>query len=288
LEQIVKNLVSGTSVRPVFRLIKDLPSIRMAAPTYEKIVSHIVTNALQAMGNSGVLTVSAKLHEAGEKGDIPLRPGRYIIINIKDSGEGIPYENQNRVFVPYFTTRPGASGLGLPIVYSLLKKHGGYIRLTSKPGKGTDTELYIPVADSAPAAKPEPKPLSPQTPPLALVLDEDDALGNLLLKTMTNMGLRVQKTTDPEELSGLFFKALNTSSPARLVLADLNLPGAGDVTSLLLILKKSDPNVKIIAYSNLLNLDDLDEYEKKGFDDILQKPFNISDLRAVVKRNTYL
>jgi PAS domain S-box-containing protein len=288
LEQIVKNLVSGTNVRPVFRLIKDLPNIRMAAPTYEKIINHIVTNSLQAMNGTGVLTISAKLYEADEKGEVPLKPGKYICINIKDSGEGIAYENQNRVFVPYFTTRQGASGLGLPIVYSLLKKHGGYLRLSSKPGKGTDAELYIPLGDTVTVSKPEPKPAAPQTPPLALVLDEDDALGNLLIKTMNSMGLRVQKTTDPEELSALFFKALNTTSPVRVVLADLNLPGAGDISSLLLILKKSDPNVKIIAYSNLLNLDDLDEYEKKGFDDILQKPFNISDLRAVIKRNTYL
>jgi PAS domain S-box-containing protein len=288
LEQYVRNLVSGTNVRPVFRLIKDLPNIRMAAPTYEKIISHVVTNALQAMNNTGVLTVSAKMYEALENGEIPLRQGKYICINIKDSGEGIAYENLNRVFVPYFTTRQGASGLGLPIVYSLLKKHGGYIRLNSKPGKGTDAEMYMPIGDSIVTPKAEAKPATPQTPPLALVLDEDDALGNLLIKTMTSMGLRVQKTTDPEELSSLFFKSLNTSSPARIVLADLNLPGAGDITSLMLILKKSDPNVKIIAYSNLLNLDDLDDFEKKGFDDILQKPFNISDLRAVIKRNSYL
>lgn len=285
LEPLVNKMLSGTEVKPVFLLLNNLPEIRMSPEIFEKIIQSIVNNSLQAMQQSGVLTVSAREYVAAGDSGLPLKPGRFICIRIKDTGEGIAPENKSRIFVPYFTTRKGASGLGLTIAYSLLKKHNGYIRMQSSPGKGTDCEIYIPLAEAASNIQTEHKPASAANTPLALVLDEDDALGNLLIKTMVKMGLRVQKTTDPEELSTLFFKAENNGSKVNLVLADLNLPAHSDIPTLLQAFKKADPKVKLIAYSNLLELKERDEYRRRGFDDILQKPFNITDLKAVVQRN---
>ncbi|MFO7660454.1 MAG: ATP-binding protein [Candidatus Cloacimonadaceae bacterium] len=285
LEPLVNKMVSGTDVKPVFLLQNKLPEIKMAADIFEKIIRSIVSNSLQAMSKGGVLTVSAREFLAAGDSGLPLAPGRYICIRIKDTGEGIAPEHQSRIFVPYFTTKKGASGLGLTIAYSLLKKHKGYIRLQSAPGKGTDCEIYIPMAEASCIIQTEHKPAAASNMPLALVLDEDDTLGNLLIKTMVKMGLRVQKTTDPEELSTLFFKAQNNGSQVNLILADLNLPSHSDIQTLLQVFKKADPKVRLIAYSNLLELTELDDYRRKGFDDILQKPFNISDLKAVVQRN---
>lgn len=285
LEQLVNKMVSGTDVKPVFLLQNNLPEIKMAADVFEKIIRSIVSNSLQAMPKGGVLTVSAREFLATDNSGLPLPPGRFICIRIKDTGEGIAPEHQSRIFVPYFTTRKGASGLGLTIAYSLLKKHKGYIRLQSAPGKGTDCEIYIPMAEAGSIIQTEHKPAAASNTPLALVLDEDDALGNLLIKTMVKMGLRVQKTIDPEELSTLFFKAKNNGSQVNLVLADLNLPTHSDIQTLLQVFKKADPKVRLIAYSNNLELTELDDYRRRGFDDILQKPFNISDLKAVVQRN---
>ncbi len=285
LEPLINKMVSGTDVKPVFLMQNNLPDIRMAGDIFEKIVRSIVTNSLQAMPQGGVLTVSAREFVAAGNSGLPLSAGRYICIRIKDTGEGIAPEHQKRIFVPYYTTRKGASGLGLTIAYSLLKKHKGYIRLQSAPGKGTDCEIYIPLAEAGSTIQTEHKPAAASNTPLALVLDEDDTLGNLLIKTMVKMGLRVQKTTDPEELSTLFFKAKNNGTQVNLVLADLNLPTHSDIPTLLQVFKKADPKVRLIAYSNNLEIKELDDYRNRGFDDILQKPFNISDLKAVVQRN---
>jgi len=288
LEPLVNNLLTGTDVKPVFLLPNNLPRIKMSAETLEKIIKSIVTNSVQAMQQSGILTVSAREFIVKSNDEVPLSPGSYICIRIKDTGEGIPAENQSRIFVPYFTTRKGASGLGLTIAYSLLKKHNGYIRLQSVPGKGTECEIFIPLAEALPSEQPETISPAGRNTPLALVLDADDALGNLLIKTMVKMGLRVQKTTDPDELSTLFFKAENNGSQVKLVVADLNLPAHSDIPTLMQVFKKADPRVKLIAYSNQLELTELNEYRRKGFDDILQKPFNIADLKAVVQRNVNL
>lgn len=285
LEPMVNNLVVKTDVKPVFMLPNKFPEIKMSLETFEKIITNIVNNSMQAMPQGGVLTVSARDVAVNSNSGLPLSPGKYVCIRIKDTGEGIAPENQNKVFVPYFTTRKSASGLGLTIAYSLLKKHNGYIRLQSLQGKGTECEIYIPLVEPSPVIQTEHKPAALRNTPLALVLDEDDALGNLLIKTMVKMGLRVQKTTDTEELSTLFFKAENNGSPVKLVVADLNLPAHNDISGLLQVFKKADPKVKLIAYSNRVELSELDEYKSKGFDDILQKPFNIADLRSVVQRN---
>jgi PAS domain S-box-containing protein len=292
LQRVVTELVAGTNVKPVFQIGANLPNIKMAVETFEKIIANLVTNALQAMKLGGVLTVTAELFNAVSDTEIKVKPGHYLCIHIKDTGEGISSENQNRVFVPYFTTRPQATGLGLPIVYSLLKKHDGFIRLKSQPGKGTDCEIYIPVAngeaEAKPDSRPEPQPAPARSAPLVLVLDEDDALGNLLIKTLVKMGLKVQHTTNTDELTTLFFKAAQGGTPVNLIIADLNLPSLIDIQNLLGVLKKSDPKVKLVAYSNQLGPDNLEEYKGKGFDDILQKPFNISDLRSVITRNLEL
>ncbi len=289
LQRVVNEMVTGTNVKPVFQFAPSLPNIRMAVDTFEKIITNLVSNALQAMKLGGILTVTAEPFNAVADTEIQVKPGHYLCIHIKDTGEGITSDNQNRVFVPYFTTRPQASGLGLPIVYQLLKKNSGFIRLKSQPGKGTDCEIYIPVAEDKaellPDTKSEPKPASLRSAPFVLVLDEDDALGNLLIKTLVKMGLKVQHTTNTDELTSLFFKAANSGSPVTLILADLNMPSLIDIRNLLNVLKKSDPKVKLVAYSNQIGPENLEEYKSKGFDDILQKPFNISDLRAVINRN---
>ncbi len=288
LEKTVLGLLAGSGVKPIFQFEADLPPIQMSAEIFERIISNLVTNALQAMKLGGLLYVSANVCSLAEGAGLPLKPGKYLCLHIKDNGEGIPLENQGRVFVPYFTTRPQASGMGLTIAYSLLKKHNGYIRLHSQSGQGTDCELYIPVAVTAVRETPEAKPRPANAAPLVLVLDEDDALGSLLVKTMVKMGLRVQKTTDPDELSSLFFRAENNGMPVRLVLADLNLPSSVNIAELMRIFKKSDPEVKLIAYSNQIRSEDAEEYKKQNFDDVLPKPFNIGELRTVITRNINL
>jgi PAS domain S-box-containing protein len=284
LERIANEMTTGTNVKPVFQFGNNLPNVKMAADTFEKIITNIIANSLQAMKLGGILTVSANTFEASVGSELPLQPGTYLIISIRDTGEGISRENQNRIFVPYFTTRPKANGLGLPMVYSLLKKHNGYIRLQSEPGKGTVCEIYIPATGNGSAEIPVEKPQVNKNIPLILVLDEDDALGNLLIKTLVKMGLRVQHTSDIDELSTLFFKAERNGTPVTLIVADLNLPGTYDTGALLQVLKKSNPKVKLIAYGNNVKPAELDIYKQQGFDDILVKPFNLTDLRQVIKR----
>ncbi|MBM4400046.1 MAG: response regulator, partial [Candidatus Cloacimonetes bacterium] len=122
--------------------------------------------------------------------------------------------------------------------------------------------------------------------PTALILDEEDALGNLMIKIVSNMGLQVMKTSDPHELKSLYEKAIGQGRKVNLLLADLNIPSDIDVKPLVLNFKDTNPDIKVIAYSDQIQPNDLNVYQQQGFDDILAKPFNINDLEALIKRNS--
>lgn len=108
----------------------------------------LMMNAAEAMHRTGVITITAENTEIIASGGIPLEPGHYVRIQIKDTGEGIPPEDLPKIFDLYFSTRQRVSqkglGFGLPIVYSIIKRHKGHIDIASEPGKGVVATLYLP------------------------------------------------------------------------------------------------------------------------------------------------
>jgi signal transduction histidine kinase/CheY-like chemotaxis protein len=285
LQSITDRLVSNTNVNVTYQLNNDLPNINMPSTTFEIIISNLINNSLQAMDQSGSIIISAKTHIQNDNSSMPIKKGQYLYLTLSDTGEGISRENLSRIFVPYFTTIKGNKGLGLPTVNSLLVKHNGYINITSQPGKGTTCELYIPVAEKIVPVTPEPQAVVKPNLPIALILDEDDALSNLMVKIISNKGLKVQKTSDPHELSEMFDFITRQNQAIALVLADLNTPCDVELMPLILSFKQANPAVKLIAYGNHLQPQDLNQYQQLGFDDILTKPFNVTDLEALIKRN---
>jgi len=96
-------------------------------------------NALQAMPEEGTLVIVTRLVRRER------RPGTWIEVSFRDSGEGISPENLGSLFIPFFTTKGGGSGLGLPISQRIAENHGGTIRVHSNPGKGSTFTLAIPL-----------------------------------------------------------------------------------------------------------------------------------------------
>ena len=101
-------------------------------------------NAIQAMPNEGVLTISSG-KSSNKRFNSNSIEKEWIEIVFKDTGEGIDNNYVDKIFLPFFTTKESGSGLGLSIVHRIIEEHGGRINVTSKPGKGTQFTLYIPV-----------------------------------------------------------------------------------------------------------------------------------------------
>ncbi len=131
---------------------ESIPAAAIDADSFSQIVANLVMNADQAMPEGGVVEVDVGSHRAGGRSeskterDLGLADGDYLRLSVRDSGAGIAPEGFERLFDPYYSTKPGHSGLGLAVVQALVEKNGGRIRVESEPGRGSRFVVYLPSA----------------------------------------------------------------------------------------------------------------------------------------------
>ncbi len=115
------------------RLAEDLPLMEFDEKLLKQALLNIINNAVAAMADGGTLTVSTE------------RRGEVVLVHVQDTGTGISDENMAKIFEPYFTTKDFGSGLGLTVVYKIVKEHGGEIAVKSKEGEGTTFTISLPI-----------------------------------------------------------------------------------------------------------------------------------------------
>ncbi|OPY87243.1 MAG: Sporulation kinase E [Syntrophus sp. PtaU1.Bin208] len=158
LQDTVALFLSGSNVRCKFEFPDSLWLLEIDVGQIQKVIRHLIANAQEAMPEGGSIRIRAENVNV-TSGEVPsLKEGAYIRISFQDQGIGIPPEYQGKVFDPYFTTKPvenvKGAGLGLAICYSIIKKHDGYLTLSSKVGIGTTFTIYLPASSYAPASVP--------------------------------------------------------------------------------------------------------------------------------------
>ena len=131
---------------------ENLPTIHVDPTQMEQVALNLVINAGHAMPQGGTLTIrtaNMSFEEKSCKQHLGLTPGQYVMLQVSDTGHGIPEDLQNRIFEPFFTTKePGqGTGLGLSVVYGIVKDHHGLITCKSTPGQGTTFRIYLPVVE---------------------------------------------------------------------------------------------------------------------------------------------
>ena len=148
LKECADFALRGSNVRCELLIREEVWSVEVDQGQISQVVHNLLINAIQAMPQGGVVLVRAQNVEIGEEGRPPLRAGKYVKVTIADQGVGIAKEHLPRVFDPYFTTKDQGSGLGLATCYSIVRKHGGFITLKSKPGVGTAVHFYLPASQA--------------------------------------------------------------------------------------------------------------------------------------------
>jgi two-component system, cell cycle sensor histidine kinase and response regulator CckA len=118
------------------------------ASSLEQVVIHLVVNACEAMPHGGIVTLETRLVQ-NAAGGVPagLPTGRYVCISVSDTGAGIEPELVGQLFEPFFTTKDTASGLGLAVVWGVVKQHEGRVEVTNQPGRGMTFRVYLPAED---------------------------------------------------------------------------------------------------------------------------------------------
>lgn len=136
---LVQHLVRTSGVEIRIKLWDDLPVIKVDPNQIKQVLLNLVHNALQAMPRGGTLTIQTTRQQRDEK--------LWLTVMVQDTGDGIPPENMERLFEPFFTTRPVGSGtgLGLSVSYGIVKEHQGFIEVESTPGSGSTFTVWLPV-----------------------------------------------------------------------------------------------------------------------------------------------
>ena len=273
----------GEDVEVRTELAPALPPILGDPGQVEQAIINLAVNARDAMPNGGRLVLSTKIEdfdEAAARANPPMTAGRYIVLRVADTGEGMSRDTLSHMFEPFFTTKaPGkGTGLGLSMVYGTLKQIGGYIFADSEPGRGTTFRLYIrpavPQAHAASAASVDAA--DNQVRSTVLVAEDEPAVRNLVASTLRADGYRILIAGSAEEALDLADAHEGTID---LLVTDAIMPGKTGL-ELARLLTQTRPNLRVVVMTG---------YRRDalaGFDDgveLLQKPFAQKDLRDRVR-----
>jgi len=274
-------------VRIELELDDSVGAVAADAAHLEQAIMNLAINAEDAMPHGGVITLATS-NQIVERGfrHAWVKPGRYVKLELRDTGVGIPLEDQARVFEPFFTSkaRERGTGLGLSIVYGIVKQHRGFVGLESRPGQGTTFWLLLPPAPAlvARAELPREPDVAGEPPPVdhetILVVEDEPVVRQLAASALTSVGYRVLEADSAEEADRIFE---NERGRIDLLLTDMILAGASG-RELAATLQLRKPGLKIVytsGYDSAQLPEHLAPEPDRAF---LEKPYTLSALTRKV------
>ncbi len=276
----------GTNVRCEYELAPNLWNAEIDEGQISQVIQNLVINAVEAMPQGGTIRIGAANRRFGRAEHPALAEGNYIAIVVRDHGKGIPREDLNRIFEPYFTTKPSGSGLGLATTYSIITRHGGAIDVESAVGTGSTFSLYLP-ASLADAPRPE-RPTGPlphrETRGRILVMDDDELIRETAGVLLDLLGYDADLAPDGDRALDMYRRAQQAGAPYAAVIMDLTVPGGKGGKATIRQLLEIDPQAKAIVSSGYSTDAVMATYAQHGFAGIVVKPYTIEDLGAELQR----
>ena len=252
----------------------------------EQVINALVINAREAMPRGGIVRVSARNLEIDANSGLPIRPGRYVKVQVADNGGGIENRLVTKIFDPYFTTKSTGTGLGLSISYSVVKKHGGLLHLERTSADGSTFTFYLPATDSEPPV-PEPtleNEIFSFNHQRVLVMDDEAAIRDLTSELLGTLGYKVTTVPDGAEALKKYELAMRTGETFQAVILDATIRGGMGGVATMERLRDLDPNVTAIICSGYSDDAALAEFLTYGFRAALPKPFTRHELANVLQR----
>jgi len=249
------------------------PLIEADPTQIQQLILNLAANAWDAMPKGGDLYIRVYDVEV-TKDDVKKYPfmttGEYVCLSVKDTGIGIPKEIQPRIFDPFFTTKglDKGTGMGLAIVYGIVKQSKGYILVESEPAKGAEFKIYFPIIIEK-EEKEETEILLKKTGKGILIVEDEQEVLKVCKKFLEELGYKVFEATDGEEGWSIFKQKAGEIS---LVIADIVMPKISGI-DLSERIKVSNPNVKVILMTGYEP--EFSSSNKQILaDEVIRKPFS--------------
>ena len=263
-----------------FSIAKDLWPAEVDIGQISQVINNIVINANQAMPEGGILQVAAENLIIEDRHGLPVKPGRYVRISIKDQGMGIAEKHLLNIFDPYFTTKQEGSGLGLATTYSIVKKHEGHITVESQLGVGTTFHIYLPASDKPVHEKKEIQLITGQG--RILVMDDQAPLRKIIGRLLKNLGYESEFAKGGAEAVRMVKEAQVSEKHYDAIILDLTVPGGMGGKEAINKLLEIDPEIKAIVSSGYSDDPVLSNFQEYGFKGMIPKPFDSRSLGKVL------
>ena len=254
----------------------------------DQILMNLAINARDAMPDGGKLAIETKnvtLDERYCESQVNVRPGKYVMLSISDTGHGMDEPTRARVFDPFFTTKERdatkGTGLGLAVVHGIVDQHGGHMICESEPGKGSTFRIYFPAVDAAESPKDSfANRLLDGRGETILMVDDEELVRDLGVRTLKRAGYKVITAANGKEALELYGKK---QGKIELVILDLLMPEMGGKQCLSELLGMQ-PKPKVLVASGYSDDVSIEESLRLGAKGFVSKPFRLMELLQQVRR----
>jgi two-component system cell cycle sensor histidine kinase/response regulator CckA len=271
-----------------FDLASELPAVNADASQLQQIILNFVLNASEAIDNGmGVVGVHTGIIECDPESinttfmDHDLSPGRYVTLEVTDTGCGMDKVTKERMFEPFFSSKFTGRGLGLSAVQGIVRGHKGAIETYSEPGRGTTMKVLLPASPlpSKSLSKPEDTARGWRGTGTVLVVDDESVVREVAQGMLERAGLNVLTAEDGREALVVFG---NHADEINCVILDLTMPHL-DGEETFRELRRIRPDVAVILASGYNQQDVTQRFTGKGLAGFLQKPFRLESLTEMVE-----
>jgi PAS domain S-box-containing protein len=281
--ELISKTLSGKKVEVSLELNETIPTLMGDANQIEQVIMNLMVNAGDAMPSGGIVTVKTDAREIGSEASFIhplLTPGPYVILTVSDTGTGIPDDIRDKIFDPFFTTKEQGkgTGLGLAMVYGIVKEHKGVITVASQTGKGTAFKVYIQASEMHLPARSSFSDLSETDRGSVLVIDDHKEMLSFVSETVQSLGYAVKSANNAIFALQMFKES---AADIVLVITDIFMPLI-DGRDIVKNIKSIKPSIKVIAMSGY----QIEEFVRQDspVDVFLRKPFGKIELIAAVQR----
>jgi signal transduction histidine kinase/CheY-like chemotaxis protein len=269
------------SVRLRLDLAADLPAVEADVAQIQQVVLNLVVNGAEAIGDepgsvfvtTGVVDIDRD-HAADLVGSLPLAPGRYVFVEVRDTGCGMDDATKARIFDPFFTTKFTGRGLGLAATLGIVRGHKGAVDLSTAPGKGTTFRVLLPASSLLVQRDRPPQAAGFAGTGTVLVVDDEKSVRSTLRMLLTSMGFTVIEAGDGRQAVDVFTANAEAIS---LVILDLTMPVL-DGSAVFAELRRIRPGVRVILSSGYDEVETTRRFSGQGLAGFLQKPYTAAEL----------
>ncbi len=279
LRNTIEIALGGSQVTCEFSIPVDLWPVEIDIGQVRHAISNLINNAIESMPQGGTIDVQGANRFLSPGNSLGLKERMYVNITIKDHGSGMSQEHLTKIFDPFFTTKQSGRGLGLTSTYTIIKNHNGHISVESELGAGTTFAIYLPAAEKQPKQKQNNTSNASQGRMRILVMDGDDIVREVCGEICQQLGYVVELAEDGSQAIESYRKAWESGHPFDGMIIDLTISGGISGKETIKILRKINPDVKMIVASGYSRDPVMAGVNKYGFSCEITKPYKLEELR---------